>query len=773
MALCPAHADTNPSLHISIADDGKILVHCFTGCAPELVMGTLGLEMSVLAGDLKRVKTGATNVRGIPAKKSKSFPSVEAIVAAAARSKKGKLESTHIYKFASGEPAFGVVRVRLADGQKEIPQIRPVAGGWVFGGIKKARPLYRLPELLSAPADMPIMFFEGEQKADLVASFGFIATSCSQGAGNAKLTNLAPLAGRVVHLFPDNDKAGRDHMQDVATRCYDAGAASVLLVTLPGLPDKGDIVDFVERRRASGATDALITEEIGAAVSQAVEVERQQAEVDQEDGGGVCSPKPADLLVALAVDAVLFHDEHNETYASIPVRDHYETWRIDSSHFERWLTCRYYRTYKSAPTTTALATAILQLQAMAQFDGEQQSVHMRVARTPSALWVDLCNDKWQAVEITRSGWRVVDAPSVRFIRPPGMKALPTPVSGFGSLDPLFDLLHFKCSNERLLLTAWLVNALLAATSYPIVELIGEQGSGKTTFARALQRLIDPHEMEGRSPPRNEEDIAVAAQHAHVLIYENLSDIPQWLSDALCRLATGAAFAGRKLYTDADERQLKFCRPVIINGINDLATRSDLADRAISVQLEPLQNGMRQTEDELWSTFEAMQPRLLGTLLDLIVKVMGIDQVNAPLERMADYSRLGAKVAIALGLSPTKFSDAYRANRDAASQVAVESSAIGPVLLRLVRRQPFEGLVSGLLHELQMNANVHEQRHPNWPKTPRALGGELRRLNPNLTRLGITVRFQGHRREGHWVSIRAGVAADGHNGHDGHREPEAS
>jgi hypothetical protein len=253
----------------------------------------------------------------------------------------------------------------------------------------------------------------------------------------------------------------------------------------------------------------------------------------------------------------------------------------------------------------------------------------------------------------------------------------------------------------------------------------------------------------------------------------LSDISQTLSDALCRVATGAGFAARKLYTDADERQLKYCRPIVINGINDLATRSDLADRVISVQLEPIPKGKRQTEAELWSTFEAMHARLFATLLDLIVKVQRIDRVDVLLERMADYSRLGAKVAIALGLAPTSFTDAYKSNRDAASVVALESSGIGPVLLRLVRQKPFDGLVSGLLHDLQQIASVHELRHPDWPKSPRALGGELRRLNPNLARIGIAVHFQGHRREGHWISIRGTTAADGHNGHDGHGETEAS
>ncbi len=282
-----------------------------------------------------------------------------------------------------------------------------------------------------------------------------------------------------------------------------------------------------------------------------------------------------------------------------------------------------------------MTTAVGQLKAIAQFDGERRSVHTRVAYVDRCGWLDLCNDRWQSVEVTAAGWRVVDEPAVRFTRASGTKPLPVPAAGLANLDSLFDLLHFDDADLRLLVTAWLVNSVMNVASYPILALTGEQGSGKTTLCRALQRLIDPHAMEGRSPPRSEEDIAVAAQHAHLLVYENLSGISTQLSDSLCRVATGAGFAARKLYTDADERQLSFCRPIIINGINDLATRSDLADRMITVHLQPIAGSRRRTEADLWARFDELQPRLLGAVLHLVAKVLGAGPVDVSLERMAE------------------------------------------------------------------------------------------------------------------------------------------
>lgn len=772
---CPAHADENPSLNVCVGDDGRLLIKCRANCSSESIVAAIGWTLTDLMAPGRTV-TGDT--RRAPRNKEKQVHlTVEAIAAAAARWKRGKTESTHIYMDKDNAPVFGVVRVRRPDGSKDIPQFRPVSGGWEFGGIKNNRPLYRLPELLAAPGDMTVSIFEGEKKADLAATLGLVATSCSQGAGNAKLTDFSSLEGRVVHLFADNDEPGTEHMADVAARAYAAGAVSVRNVTLPNLPPKGDIVDYHRARRSAGATDRQIGDEIRDAIKAATAVDRESAEA-ASDAGPVpaddeAPAKIADQLVALASNATLFHDEHDDPYATIRVDDHHETWRIELGHFSRWLCSQYYRAFKKAVPPASLTTAISQLSAMAAFDGDRHPVAVRVCRTGDIVWFDLCNETWQAIEITANGWRVVDNPPLRFIRKPGMRALPLPTTGLGNLDQLFDLLRFDDRDLRLLVTAWLVNCITATTSYPILALTGEQGSGKTTFCRALQRLVDPHDMEGRSPPRGEEDIAVAAQHAHLLCYENMSGISQQLSDSLCRVATGAGFAARKLFTDADERQLRFCKPIILNGIDDLATRSDLADRVISVQLEPIPKDRRLTEADLWATYTELQPQLLATILDIVVKVLATPNVDVPLERMAEYSRLGAKVAIALGLPPTAFSDAYRVNRDVASQTALESSSIGSALIRIVSTKRFHGPVQGLLQELQTAANVYEQRHADWPGSPRALGGELRRISPNLLRMGISVTFHGHRRDGHWVTVEETPAKHGHNGHNGHGEAQPS
>ena len=96
---------------------------------------------------------------------------------------------------------------------------------------------------------------------------------------------------------------------------------------------------------------------------------------------------------------------------------------------------------------------------------------------------------------------------------------------------------------------------------------------------------------------------IVANNGHVLAFDNLSALPPWLSDTLCRLASGGSFAVRQLYTDQDEVLFEAARPIILNGIEDVVSRPDLADRALFLTLPSLSEAQRRPEKELWQEFE--------------------------------------------------------------------------------------------------------------------------------------------------------------------------
>jgi hypothetical protein len=237
---------------------------------------------------------------------------------------------------------------------------------------------------------------------------------------------------------------------------------------------------------------------------------------------------------------------------------------------------------------------------------------------------------------------------------------------------------------------------------------------------------------------------IAASNAWVIGFDNLSGLPADLSDALCSLATGGGFATRELYTDADEKLFSSMRPVIVNGIEELATRSDLLDRSITLTLPVIPDDDRREEDLLWQRFGQVQPRVLGALLDAVATAMAnkskIRLTSKP--RMADFAVWVVAAEPFLGWPNGAFLESYLDNRAAANTAALDESVLAPLLLKLLDgRSNWVGTAGVLLVELETLADEKTRKRRDWPSSPRKLSGDLRRLAPNLRRgAGLEVRF---------------------------------
>src|SRR5215469_12319907 len=119
-----------------------------------------------------------------------------------------------------------------------------------------------------------------------------------------------------------------------------------------------------------------------------------------------------------------------------------------------------------------------------------------------------------------------------------MRPLPVPMSG-GSIDDLKPFLNIAGEDDFVLAVSWALAAMRPRGPYPILAVYGEAGAAKTTFIRVLRALIDPAIPALRRPPHNERDIHVAGNNSHIVAYDNLSRLVDWLSDTLCVLATGS------------------------------------------------------------------------------------------------------------------------------------------------------------------------------------------------------------------------------------------
>jgi hypothetical protein len=159
---------------------------------------------------------------------------------------------------------------------------------------------------------------------------------------------------------------------------------------------------------------------------------------------------------------------------------------------------------------------------------------------------------------------------------------------------------------------------------------------KTVLSKILRALIDPNAAPVRTAPREERDLFIAASNGQLLAFDNLSNLPAWISDALCRLASGGSFAVRQFHTDRDEVLFQAARPIILNGIEDVITRPD---RAIFLTLPHVHEERRRTEKEIWRDFELARPHILGALMEAATHgLRALPEVRLEqLPRMADFA----------------------------------------------------------------------------------------------------------------------------------------
>lgn len=493
-------------------------------------------------------------------------------------------------------------------------------------------------------------------------------------------------------------------------------------------------------------TAALLVENARRGVPPLPEAEVKQiaASIGRYDAQPAGSPGPgrrtrAGDLVAL-VDAELFHTPDGEAFATFTVRDHHETWPLRSKGFRRWLSRRFYEKARTVPGAQALQDAIAVLEGRAVYDGAKQVVFLRVAEYEGTVYLDLANEQWSVARITPQGWDVVPDAPIKFRRSRGMGALPSPARD-GRLDALRPFVNVATDTDWRLVAGWLVGALNPSGPYPVLVLHGEQGSAKSTIARVLRSLVDPNTSSLRTEPRDARDLMIAANNSWVLALDNLSSLAPWLSDALCRVSSGGGFATRELHTDSDEVLFDVQRPLILNGIAEVASRSDLLDRVLTLELPPISDATRRTEAEFWRTFYEARPQLLGALCDAVAASLrnrAMVRLEA-LPRMADFAVWVTAAESALGWPPGTFLEGYIGNRAEAHNVALDAAPVAlEVRALLAERTSWTGTASDLLGLLGDRADAAVVRQRTWPHTPRALGIALRRLAPNLRAIGIVI-----------------------------------
>ncbi|HZT32678.1 MAG TPA: bifunctional DNA primase/polymerase [Bryobacteraceae bacterium] len=450
----------------------------------------------------------------------------------------------------------------------------------------------------------------------------------------------------------------------------------------------------------------------------------------------------AKLLEDLSEDIELFHSPKGDAFAVVPVNDHVECWAVDSKTFKGILTSRYFKKQNATPGRDALQSFVDLLCARAAYDGPEKQTHLRFAHVDGRAYLDLGNDSWQVVEIDADGWRILPQSPVCFKRVAGMKPLPIPERG-GSLTALRRFINAQDDRHFVLMASWLVGTFLPKGAFPVLLIQGVHGSAKSGTTAILRNLVDPVTVPLSALPRDERELAITANNSGVIAFDNVSGVHQWLSDAFCRIATGAGFRTRTLHTDADEQLFETRRPLLLNGIDDIASRADLLDRGIGVYLRRIADTQRKTEDEIQSEFASAQGAILGALLTAVstgLRNLPSTKLSS-LPRMADFAKWVSACEPALPWEPGAFMRTYLEMRQKTAEMSVENDMVAQALLRMIlttRSSVWEGTSEELLLELNQRVPFDRRDFTAWPKTPASLGRWLRRAEPCLLAVGVTL-----------------------------------
>ena len=458
-----------------------------------------------------------------------------------------------------------------------------------------------------------------------------------------------------------------------------------------------------------------------------------------------------DDIQAIAKKGDYYLSDRSEPFVDLNINGKRITCEVRSKQFYDWLRSEYNKTHGQILSRVTLQNAVETISANTSMNQRPKiKVWRRVAEHEGCIYIDLCNDDYQIIEVGSHGWSVITNPPLRFQRLPGMMALPKPERN-GSIDSFIDLLNLSDRDDAAILLAFCIHSLQPKGAFPILVLIGPKGSSKSTISKVVTKLIDPNIDPLRPFPRNEQDLAIALNSRHLAAFDNISCISQARSDALARIATGGSFSTRKLYSDLDQISIPLGNPLILNGIHHFVNQPDLEDRCLFIKLQEIDNQRRMTDREFWLKFDEIHPQVFGCLLDGMAKMLQERpyQEGLMLGRMADF-HVNAIASESAFWQRGTFDAAYKRNKNLSRNLRLNQSPIATAIVNIVikngndgddancrtERTVWTGSVEKLLYEIQSYSR--DSLSLGLPDTVIKLGQMLANCDELLLEHGIKI-----------------------------------
>jgi energy-coupling factor transporter ATP-binding protein EcfA2 len=453
----------------------------------------------------------------------------------------------------------------------------------------------------------------------------------------------------------------------------------------------------------------------------------------------------AESLIKIAKEnGDYFRDNLNLPFTTVDINGRKRTIKVNTFDFRAYLRRLDSQVNKHIANKATIETAIDHLSSFCLYDGEIKPVSFRIAGSENDIYVDIGDESYQAIKITADGWSVVSNPPVKFTRSQSQGELPIPVKG-GSILALRRFLPQMHDEDFIMTVSWLVSSFSPRGPYAILVLDGAQGSGKSTLVRVIRSLLDPSKASNRMIPENARNLAINAINTWVLDFDNMSGCPKWLSDILCSIATKGTFATRMLYSDDSEMLFPIMRPIMLSGIDDLKSESDMAQRAVAIHLPFMRTSERLPEELYWEEFNKLKPALFGAVLDAVSAALknkkSIENIEYP--RMADFCRFSVAATAGLPWKAEDFLSAYSGNINNIGNSQLEGDPVASVIAFMMR-EDHQLILSATevfnFMEAQNWVTEKVKKSEAWPKTVNSLKSKLTRVSTFLAAKGIEMNL---------------------------------
>lgn len=389
------------------------------------------------------------------------------------------------------------------------------------------------------------------------------------------------------------------------------------------------------------------------------------------------------------------------------------------------------------------------LKAHAELPGVVTQVWKRIASIPGGIEVDLGDEAHTRIKITAGHVTTINCGSdTLFYRPQFSRPMAAPgeKGDFKLLKKYVNLGHVSFRLFIGWLSYTLAHPKVSSSKYVILAILGGQGSGKSVMSKIVKDLIDPSVIGVQVLPTNIKDLSIAAQHSHVLCYDNLRQLSHPIADALCIAATGGSMSSRQLYSDADQQVLQLHVALVLNGIHAFIDQPDLAQRCLPLYLEPLGTGSRKTESEMAQALEIDMPAIQRGLFDLIAgTLIHLPTVEATSpERMLDFCLWLAAMERADGIEAGIYQSVYSDALNRGQRDALLDNVFAAAMLDFgegLDEDEWFGTPAKLLTILISTVPPSTQRSRDWPDNPIALSKRLQSLQAGLLTQGVRVDFR--------------------------------